>query len=594
MHRYPYLPKVARSKRGTILGLTLAVFGFFLLGLVIFHYKATRLMGGHQEQTTAAEAAALAVANDIGKIVIRDPYFGWVSPSNQPATGTATVAADGYPLPVRSINDILATIALDMYIADKAGGGPAMKALAVADYNKALTAQATLVTALQNAVSGGAAAYDSNGNAINLVNDATNAYTANLVRMTGRTSQLQPGTMQVAIGYCQNGISNSPVPHDSTGSLYPGSAPNSKGWYLASVDAQYQTYDFVFAALANVPSIIDPSDWLPTVAGLPYSTPSIVKIDADQNYTDQSSFGTPSQYLLHCTACAEAGSNPNAWPATGALMFGFPDGLLAEAPLPFSLAPALAGSGVNFSYEWALPLDVPGATSLMTPTMGPGGAASLPVDAAINSAVYDWLRGSGPRMVTDIFQNTQLSPSVPTGTPCFIAYTLTAQGLNPVVYNCEHTYGTASNQQLDGISTPTISASSTGQVYDLLIIDNVHRLGTDSGTHNGTPVYDVRLAQNTQYPPGTTAPLNGTPTSQVPSLGWDAAHGGWGFGIFQIKAGGTTPSTAFGGDNTADTYFQTQPPQTNVRPTYPGGGLGVEITLHKMINALPENGLSGG
>jgi len=489
-----------------------------------------------------------------------------------------------------------------MYIADLAGGGPAMKAQAVADYNNALTAQTNLVTALNNAVSGNAPAYDANGNAINLVNDAVTAYTANLVRMTGRTSQYQVGSMQVAIGYCQNGISNSPIPHDSQGNLPDASAPNSKGWYLANVDCPYQTYDFVFAAIANVPSIIDPSDWLSTVSGPPYSTPSIVKIDADQNYTDQTAFGTPSQYLMHCTACAEAGSNPNAWPAAGALVFGFPDGLLAEAPRPFGLASALAGSGVTEGYDSALPLDVPGSTSQLMPTAGPGGASSLAADVAINDAIYDWIRGAGPRMVTDIFQNNSLSPSVPTGTPCYVAYELSQQGANSVVFNCEHTYGTASNHQLAGNSNSGIAASSTGQVYNLLLIDNVHKLGgTDSGTHQGTPVYDVRLAQNTQYPPGTRPAINWTATGQVPTFGWDTTHGGWGFSNFQAFPNGKPPppgggaagsgiTTNSGGDNTADTYFYNASTSTNIRPTYPGGGLAVEVTMHKVVNALPGTG----
>jgi hypothetical protein len=599
MYRYPYLPKVARSKRGTVLGLTLAVFGFFLLALLIFHFKAVRLMGGHQEQTTAAEAAALAAANDISKIVIKDPNFGWISLSNQPATGTATVAGDGYPLPVRSLNDILATIRLDMIIADLGGGGATMKAQAVTDYNNALVAQASLLTALQNAATGSGQAYDANGIAINLVTDATAAYNSNVVRMTGKTSQLKAGSLQVTLGYSSNAVSDSPVPHNAAGTLMPAGAPNSKGWYNAFVDCPYQTYDFVFSALANGPAIIDPSDYLATVPGLPYSTPSIVKIDADQAYTDNSAFGTPSNFNVHSTACAEAGSNPSAWPNPGALIFGYPDGTISEVADSFVLASAVAGNGVNVNYSSALPLDVPGATSQLVPgSYGPGGVSTTTADAAIKAAIYDWVRACGPRLITDVFTNTSLAPSVPVGTPCFIAIEPnSAGGAGVAVLNCEHTYGTSSNHQSDAISSSSLAAASTGQVYDLLIIDNVHNTSgsPDSGTHAGTPVYDVRLALNTQYSGTTTTLPTWNPTGQNPYLGWGTSHGGWGYAILHLDASLsqlTVPnsSTNGGGDTTADTWFQLNSSATNIRPTYPGGGLAVEISLHKAINSLQGTG----
>ncbi len=58
----------------------------------------------------AVEAAALLAANDLSKVIIDDPQFGYVSLSNYPPNGQGTLAPDGEPLPVTSINTLTGTI----------------------------------------------------------------------------------------------------------------------------------------------------------------------------------------------------------------------------------------------------------------------------------------------------------------------------------------------------------------------------------------------------------------------------------------------------------------------------------------------------
>jgi len=595
MPRYSFEPKESRNKRGTVLGLTLAIFGFVLFALFAFNFKTIRLMGGQQEQTTAAEAAALAAAKDISNIVINDPNFGWISLSNQTANGTATVAKDGYPLPVRSINDILGTIRLDMLIAGQGSFGhfgTIATAQAVNDYNNALTAQANLVTALQNAVSGNGAVYDANGNAINIVADATNAYKANIVRMTGNTSQLAPNSLKVSVGYCQNGVCNTPVPHNHQNALDP-TAPNSKGWYLTYVDCPYGNYHFVFAAVANVPSIVDTANYLSTVGNtVPYATPSVVKVDADQIYTDQSSYGTPSQYTVHCTACAEAGSNPNIWPTAGALVIGFPDGKPGEIQYPLNLGQTIAASGVNENYFTAGPGDVPGSGSYLSPS----GTAAAAVDTAVYTALYDWLKSCGPTQLDDVFSYQPGWTTVSAGTPCFFICSYGWQ-----VLNCQHAYGIASNGQVVGMSSSELAFPSTGDSYDLLIVDNV---SSQSGQHGGTPVYDTRLVSNTVSPPAVTPAASWQQSASNIALGWDAINGGWGYALFHPSGNPLVSlsqtqflnqTKSFGGDDNVDGADVAPPAASSAfRPKYPGGGLAVEITLHKVVNVNPGNGNPGG
>ena len=53
------------------------------------------------------DAAGLVAADDLSRLIINDPNFGYVSLSNYPPIGIATCAADGEPLPVVGINTLV-------------------------------------------------------------------------------------------------------------------------------------------------------------------------------------------------------------------------------------------------------------------------------------------------------------------------------------------------------------------------------------------------------------------------------------------------------------------------------------------------------
>src|SRR5690606_18236238 len=107
------------NRRGNMLILVVAVllaigilFCFFGLGFV-------RLLGTSAEQTTAIEAAALAAARDLSRIVIDTPEFGLVGISD--SAPNAGSAGDGFGLPVHGINSIIGTARLDYIIGDQLG-----------------------------------------------------------------------------------------------------------------------------------------------------------------------------------------------------------------------------------------------------------------------------------------------------------------------------------------------------------------------------------------------------------------------------------------------------------------------------------------
>jgi hypothetical protein len=108
-----------RSDRGNMIALLAAITLGLVLVLLIFALRFTRFLGSNQEQRTAIEAAALAAANDISRITIDDPNFGMIALSDFAPVGFDTVAVDKQPTPVRGINTVLATVRVDMIIADQ-------------------------------------------------------------------------------------------------------------------------------------------------------------------------------------------------------------------------------------------------------------------------------------------------------------------------------------------------------------------------------------------------------------------------------------------------------------------------------------------
>ncbi len=97
-----------QNMHGNILLLSIT-FALLLLICVLGIIQVGCLIVFQHNSQSATEAAALACAKDLSRIVIEDPHFGFVSITDQ-APGSRTVSSYGEPLSVRGINTILASI----------------------------------------------------------------------------------------------------------------------------------------------------------------------------------------------------------------------------------------------------------------------------------------------------------------------------------------------------------------------------------------------------------------------------------------------------------------------------------------------------
>src|SRR5262249_51711304 len=128
--------------------------------------------------------AALAAARDLGRIVVEDPYYGYIGLADGKPCCPATMARDGEPLPVSGINTLIATTRQLTVIAD-ALNNDELKMLAHKEYIESQRAAGLLQQKLTEAISlnGHYQAKDANGNELRPYESAREAFVNNLGSM---------------------------------------------------------------------------------------------------------------------------------------------------------------------------------------------------------------------------------------------------------------------------------------------------------------------------------------------------------------------------------------------------------------------------
>lgn len=383
---------ICRSNRGGVLALVLAVIGIFLLACVIFSLNLVRLLGTNQEQRTAIEAAALAAAVDLSKIVIEDKHFGFVGLSDAGPVGKATRAGDNYFMPVRNINSILGTIRLQAIIAGQLND-PVMRDLVRRDYGYAMNAKDKLVATLKTAVQPNCNCVDADGNTVRPYEDAIKAYETNQVRMTGKKS-VRADTMKLTLGYAADLPTNTPVPMPESYAPVSDDKKQS-GCYKAYINFPFDTMNFVFAGTLDNAIILSGNEFLETAPnGVPYAIPSVIKCECDQEY--DGSQGQQAKFRVHASACAVPGVS-ELLPLPGALVISFPDGAPGALTKPRDFF-----TDVNMTNSPADVLESPLTNDFLP---GPLSNIDLPVigehpfcSRAISFSLFDWLRRAGPKL----------------------------------------------------------------------------------------------------------------------------------------------------------------------------------------------------
>ncbi|MFN8554778.1 MAG: hypothetical protein U0103_25175 [Candidatus Obscuribacterales bacterium] len=386
--------KRSRSQSGSMLALVVAVFLGIVLVFAMFGLSYVRLLGSHHEQVTSIQAAALAAANDLSRIVIEDDAIGFVCLSDYPPTGKGTLAQDGYFLPVRGINTLLATARLDLIIADLLQD-PIMQKCAERDYAQVNVVKDKLVDELRMSIRPGGRGKDIDGALVEPLKDAIEAYNSNQIRMNGGKSILVPGSMVLTLGCIEDLTTSTPIPKPTRYANLDSPDKQEGGCYKAYVNCRYKDKDFVFAAMSNATCLVESKDFKENLSDLPYFIPSIVRCDAVQEVEYSGLRGAVDQTRLRATASAEPGVVSDRPLFPGALMLTFPNGSIHGLTTLASLLtnPRLAKGPADRTQQSILDDSPP--DQLIKVSLPLINFARPPMGQLQRIAVYDWIRRGG-------------------------------------------------------------------------------------------------------------------------------------------------------------------------------------------------------
>ncbi len=412
---------VPRRRHGNVLILIIAIV-FVIVTIALFAIGYVRIFGSSSEQKTAIEAAALAAARDMSKIVIEDPDFGFVGLSDAAPTGSLTTAADNFYTSVYSINTLIGTARLDYLIASQAdlvAAAPEWKILAKQDLEKAKVAASKLITKLKNAIKPGGTAVDRNGVPVKPHASALAAYKANGIRMTGSSNYVEE-SLKLELGIAKDLVTNVSVPQPETADGTLDNNNTAGGFYKAYVNMPLAGVNFVFAGIGDAIRIVNPDRWQTTDPDLPYQFPTIVKAEAQQKVNTDAH----GSHVLSSVACAQPASVYNPRPAPGALTLSFPDGVPdgAEAiQKPLDLYSGfLQESSDTSNFLAATSGDYPVTSgSQLSDSSTSWPLSSTDPDILAGSvcklAIYDWIRRAGTKANIDSIVGMHYTQFIPQG-----------------------------------------------------------------------------------------------------------------------------------------------------------------------------------
>ena len=444
-----------------------AFYAISCLGInAVFEYKVKN----------ALEAASLACANDLSRIVVNDPYWGYIALTDHPPIGSNTLAEDREPLPVTGINTITATVRQELIIAH-AIGTPEALACAYEDLEAARMAQKRLYEAMADSITFQTSdAYDLDGELVEPLTSARKLFKKN----TGNLSQIcgfKLKKLSADLGWLKNGsTTNSRVPdYLKTESKYI-----RNGNYLAFVDIPFKGESFYFAGLGEQSSLVEPSQFM-YANGEQMS--SIVKLKVELVKE------MPQKNLkLTFKACAQPFfTQDRTKPPVMALYFphGVPKKLNTMRALLSSTSmdkkiPLLTAKDGDYPVDAKARL----VSNSKLPTTS--------VKNAFTRGYFDWIRAChiNNNLKSIIYNlDSKIDSGVDKSPSDFYLYSFNSEGdlalLKPrkVPFRMQTTY----NNQLYTVAFNAIDTENTSWTFKLR--DQVRRLGTiNGGKHAGQPM----------------------------------------------------------------------------------------------------------
>ncbi|MFN8655628.1 MAG: hypothetical protein U0105_04765 [Candidatus Obscuribacterales bacterium] len=404
--------KHVRAPRGNTLAMVAGVTIVLLMvvGLIVLYLSMVRSGSEHR---SAIDSAALAAAKDISRIAINTPEFGWVALTTEPPIGRDTNAPDQWFQEVHSVNELMATVRLEMIIANELGDN-FMRDLAISDYNDVMQVKDDLTTEINQALPSGGSAKDAAGNTLTPYQSAQRVYLMNQAKQ----STYVPGSMTLTLGCVQGGLETGTPAPNPIAKAAAGPSQTSNQRYMSETNIPFGGKDFIFGSVGRHVGLVEKDKFVTAIGGLSYQMPAVVKVSARQQFQDQG-----KTWQVNYDGCACAGSTEPPRPAPGALTLSFPDGPVPEISRAGDVWNCAGVQGttakVYQSDNGDFIIDRPAAT------LAAWGGKPIPFTSPANPsasetarlALYDWLRCGGSKVDIDSVVQLQTralnAPSTP-------------------------------------------------------------------------------------------------------------------------------------------------------------------------------------
>jgi hypothetical protein len=313
--------KQLRRCGGSILLLMLLGFCFVIVPAAVLMTQLSLYSVDKGRTQAAVEAAGLVAANDLSKIIINDPNFGYVSLSNYPPIGKATCAEDGEPLPVVSINTLVGTVRQNTIIARQLNN-KTMLALSEQDRTRMQSTIKTLNGTLKAALAAEGKEHftDIQGASVQPAADVTAFLKANL------PAGVRLQSIKLTNGWLAGGADSSiSLPQPPALAQIKADASRA-GKYKAFSDIPVENDSFTFAGLGSTSTIVSNATFQPADDK---HICSIVKVECtvalDNIFQPLAPFGLSGPSQVQAVACSQPFTMPDVGP-TGALTLRFSSG----------------------------------------------------------------------------------------------------------------------------------------------------------------------------------------------------------------------------------------------------------------------------
>lgn len=328
-----------RKRSGNVMVLVAAITVGIIIAVILFALDYNQFLGASHQHLTAVESAGLAAVQDLSRIVIRDNNYGFIALTDYPPIGKKTLAGDGRPLPVTSVNTIVGTARLDLIIANRIAS-PTMVKLAEMEADNANASARLLTECLKNALAQSEAGptgtaeiagskdtdpksgpwTDMDGVLINPFSTAKRVYMSNLTTMSNGGKPVV-NSFKCSLGYVESGGSTlTRIPNPET-LAQVNSNQKSGDFYKAFINIPAHGKDFYFAGVSSQPALIDARQFRPDDNK---RVCSAVRVEAEHSFEKAES---TTQQSFKTIACAEPSGSPDT-SAPGVMTLAFPDGMV--------------------------------------------------------------------------------------------------------------------------------------------------------------------------------------------------------------------------------------------------------------------------